>query len=225
MSLFFDIAQGAGLASATGVRPFLPPLLAGALASGDIGTDFDGTGYAFLESPGFLAAILGLAVLAYVLERFRREAERGGARSSGASMATASGGGSSLLTGSGPEAGAARAAPLLLTALAVTLGALLFAGSLAAGGEEAWPGLPAGAACAALGAAAAVGLLDRVRRRLDESAAALLPAWADAAALVLAGIAILFPPLALAGLAGLAYLLVAGRRARGEKYRGLRILR
>ena len=29
ISLFFDIGQGAGLASASGVRPFLPPILAG----------------------------------------------------------------------------------------------------------------------------------------------------------------------------------------------------
>src|SRR3712207_6918237 len=39
VSLATDIGQGAGLASASGVRPFLPPLLAGALARGDIGVD------------------------------------------------------------------------------------------------------------------------------------------------------------------------------------------
>ena len=32
--------------------PFLPPLLAGALARGDVGIDFDGTDWSFLESPG-----------------------------------------------------------------------------------------------------------------------------------------------------------------------------
>jgi len=69
MSIVLDIGQGAGLASATGVRPFLPPLLAGALARGDIGLDFDGTGWQFLESPGFLAAVLALAVIAYLAER------------------------------------------------------------------------------------------------------------------------------------------------------------
>ena len=41
MSLFLDIGKGAGLASASGVRPFLPPLLAGALARGNIGINFD----------------------------------------------------------------------------------------------------------------------------------------------------------------------------------------
>src|SRR2546423_15388106 len=75
MSLFLDIGQGAGLASASGVRPFLPPLLAGALARGDIGLDFDGTGYHFLEAPGFLLAVLPLAVVAYALDLRGRRAD------------------------------------------------------------------------------------------------------------------------------------------------------
>jgi Domain of unknown function (DUF4126) len=69
VSLAMDIGQGAGLASASGVRPFLPPLLAGALARGDIGIDFDNTDWKFLESPGFLLAILALAIVSYGAER------------------------------------------------------------------------------------------------------------------------------------------------------------
>jgi hypothetical protein len=69
ISLVLDIGQGAGLAGATGVRPFLPPLLAGALARGDIGLDFDGTGWQFLESPVFLVVVLALAVISYGAER------------------------------------------------------------------------------------------------------------------------------------------------------------
>ena len=76
MSLFFDIGQGAGLAGASGVRPFLPPLLAGALARGDIGLDFDDTEWSFLEAPGFLLAVFALAVVWYAVEPFGAEPSR-----------------------------------------------------------------------------------------------------------------------------------------------------
>ncbi len=202
------------------MRPFLPPLLAGALASGDVGLDFDGTDYAFLESPAFLAAVFALAVLSYALDRSR------GARPAGAAAAPETAA-DTRPAASGGRRGSAPRDPIALGFAGVTivLGALLFAGSLAAGDGEAWPGIMAGAACAALGLLAVSGLLARVRRRLDDSAAALLPAWADAAALLLAGVAILFPPAALLGVAALAYLLVAGRSAEDRKYEGLRILR
>ena len=69
MSVFLDSTTGMGLAGATGVRPYLPPLLAGVLARGDTGIDFDGTDWHFIESTGFLAAVLALAVIMYVVER------------------------------------------------------------------------------------------------------------------------------------------------------------
>src|ERR687898_2106093 len=69
MSLFLDIGTGAGLASATGVRPYLPPLLAGGLARGGIGIGFDGTDFRFLESPAFLAGVLALGVVGFLVER------------------------------------------------------------------------------------------------------------------------------------------------------------
>ncbi len=78
MSLFLDIGTGAGLAGATGVRPFLPPLLAGALARGDMGIDFDGTDWSFLESPVFLAAVVGLAVASYAVDRSDSRTTEGG---------------------------------------------------------------------------------------------------------------------------------------------------
>jgi hypothetical protein len=69
MSAFLDTTTGMGLAGATGVRPYLPPLLAGALARGDMGIDFDGTDWHFLESTGFLLAVLALGLIAYLTER------------------------------------------------------------------------------------------------------------------------------------------------------------
>ena len=95
-------------------------LLAGAMARGDLLIDFDGSGWQFLESPGFLLAVFALALLRFGAERSddRRLVERG------------------------------------TLAIGVVLAALLFAGSLAAGDAEAWPGLIAGPLCALLGAAA-----------------------------------------------------------------------
>jgi Domain of unknown function (DUF4126) len=187
-----DIGQGAGLAGATGIRPFLPPLLAGALARGDIGLDFDGSSYSFLEQPGFLLAVLVLAVLAYLLDR----PDRGGAMAS-----------------------------RTFAVVALLLGALLFAGSLDAGGHPPIPGIVAGVACALLAYVAVNGLLERVRGRLDASAAGLLSVYADAAALVLAAIAIFVPPVALLALVAFAFLLIRGRGQDERKYAGLRILR
>jgi hypothetical protein len=196
MSLFLDIGTGAGLAGATGVRPFLPPLLAGALARGDVGIDFDGTDWSFLESPGFLAAVLVLALASYAIDR----------------------------SAAGDREGRSPAALALLVVSAV-LGALLFAGSLADGGHDSLIGLVAGALCAILGWAAVSGVLDRARRRLDSGAAALLSVYADGAALLLAAIAVLVPPASFLALAGFVVLLLRGRGREGEKYAGLRILR
>jgi len=121
-----------------------------------------------------------------------------------------------------PEQGVFAAALLLAGA---ALGALMFAGSLARGHYIAWPGLVGGVLCAAVGAAAAVPLLRRVRGRLDQSTAAALPAYAEVAALLFAVLSVLGPPIGVIGLAGLVWLLFAGRRREGQKYAGLRILR
>jgi hypothetical protein len=175
------------------VRPFLPPLLAGALARGDIGLDFDGTSYDFLESPGFLLAVFALAVLAYVLDRRR-------------------------------DGGPRDPATFVVAGLALVLGALLFAGSLAEGHRDAWPGLVAGVACAALGYAAVAMLFARARLRLD-GGGGLLSVYADVIALALAGLAIALPPVGLVALVAFAVLLVRSRAGADRKYEGLRVLR
>jgi uncharacterized membrane protein len=192
VSLFMDIGQGAGLAGSSGVRPFLPPLLAGALARGDIGLDFTGTDFSFLESVWWLVLLLALAVLSYALE----------------------------WTWPGD-----RRLELALGAIGLAFGALLFGGSLADTGHKSWPGLVAGVACALLGFLAVAGLLRRTRRRLDASAAAFLTTYADIAALALAGLAILVPPVSFLALAAFLLLLIQGRSGEARKYEGLRILR
>ena len=196
MDLVFDLLQGAGIAAAIGIRPLLPVLLVGALASGDLGLDFEGTSFAFLEQSGFLFAIV---VLVIALELLRRRA--GDARL---------------------DAGAGL---IGLAALALALGALEAAGSLDDRGHPVVLGIVAGLAAAALGFFASRSLFGRVRARLDTETANALPFYREGVALVAAGASVLFPPLALVVLVGLAFLLSGGRRREGEKYAGLRILR
>jgi uncharacterized membrane protein YwaF len=195
MDLFLAISQGIGLSIATGLRPYLPPLLAGALARADAGFDFTGSDFSFLESIPFLAVLVLLAAAATVLDR--RQASRA-------------------------VAGA-------VALLAMALGALEFAGSLA-GEDHAWgAGLPVGAACALLAFVTVGALLRGARERLEargeRSSSSFLALWGDGAALVVALASVLFPPLAYVALAFCAWALAARRRRAGEKYEGLRVLR
>jgi hypothetical protein len=63
--VFLEIAQGSGLAAASGVRPFLPPILAAALGRADLGVNFSGGDFAFLESIPFIAVLVVLAAVSY----------------------------------------------------------------------------------------------------------------------------------------------------------------
>lgn len=203
MSLFLDIGTGAGLASSTGIRPYLPPLLAGGLARGDVGIDFDGTDFRFLESTAFLAAVVALGVVAFLVER-----------------------GSARRAAAGKDGRRARDPfDLLAGLIGMGLGALLFAGVLADNGHEVWIGLMLGPFCALLAWIAVGGLVERVRTRLEPDQAALLTAYADLAALVLAAIAVFVPPLGYLAIPAFIVLLLGGRRREGQKYAGLRILR
>lgn len=191
MTFLLDLLQGAGLAAANGIRPFLPALLAGLLASANVGLDFDDTSFAFLEHPIFLGVLLG-AALGAIVGRKAFETEKGA---------------------------------LALGVAGIVLGVLLAAGSLDDRSSTWWPALPVGALCAALGFLVARSLLGRVRARLDADAARVLPFYVEVIAVAIAGLSILFPPLALVALAGLIRLQLGAKRRAGEKYAGLRILR
>jgi hypothetical protein len=197
--LVFDIFQGIGIAAALGIRPFLPALAAGALAAGDVEIHFDHTDYSFLQSVPFLLAMAVAAIGLALLER--RVAAAG-------------------------ETGRQRG-PLIwvLGALALALGALFFAGSLCRGHYQTWPGYLGGVICAVIAILATQPLLARVRTRLDASTAATLPLFTEGAAVLLAVLSIVAPPVGPIALALLLWLLFAGRRREGQKYAGLRILR
>jgi hypothetical protein len=106
-------------------------------------------------------------------------------------------------------------------------GALLFAGTLADGGETAWPGLVAGAVVGFIGYLALGRLFMRATNRLlaQGDPGVVLGLGRDLATIALTVLVVLVDPLGyVVLLAGLA-LLVTARRREGEKYEGLRILR
>jgi len=195
MKLVLDILQGLGLASATGLRPFLPALLAGALASGDVGLDFDGTQFAFLESPWWLL-VLAFALVASVFVRPYLEKPAGEAALSGVGIGL----GALLCAASIDDRHATWWYGLIIGAvfayLASSVSRSLFARVRA-----------------------------RFASAGDAQAAAALPFYGEAAGLVVAGASILFPPLAIVAVGFLIALLVTGRRRSDQKYAGLRILR
>jgi hypothetical protein len=192
LRLLIDILQGAGLAGAAGIRPFLPALVAGAFARGNVLIDFDGTKFSFLERPGWLLALVLAVAIAGILER------RGIAQ---------------------------RSLESALAGIGIGLGALLFAATLDDRFDIWWPGLLAGGLCAALAGAATRALLVRTRARLDSSARAALPVYAEAIALALAALAVVVAPVSIVALGFFILLLRGGRRREGEKYAGLRILK
>jgi hypothetical protein len=194
--LVFDIFQGIGIAAAVGIRPFLPALVVGALAAGDIQIDFAHSSYSFLQSAVFLLVmVIGVVLLALT--------ERAAFR----------------------EALSNRLLVYTLAAVSLVVGALLFGGSLARGHYAAWPGLIGGAICAGVGILATQPLLARVRARLDAEAAGALPLVTEGAAVVSAVLSVLLPPVGVIVLALLLWLLIAGRGRSEQKYAGLRILR
>src|SRR6218665_3814151 len=126
MDYILDLLQGLGIATAIGIRPFLPTLLGGALAAGNLGVDFEGTDFAFLEQTGFLLAVVVAVAVFGIIDR-RRGGDTRGAGGVGA----------------------------LLLACSLVLGALMAAGSIADHSQDWWPGLIVGPLGAALGFASA----------------------------------------------------------------------
>jgi Domain of unknown function (DUF4126) len=204
--IFFDIGLGAGLGAASGFRPFLPLLLAGALASaGVLGVHFSPGPFVFLEEDWWLLLVAVTLVLAYVAQ---------------------------LLLGLAPvlDPRNPRQAPDPLAAaiagLALGAGGLMFAGTLAAHHNAWWPGLIGGILAAALAQRVVAPIILGARSRLtDGGARQALTVYLDAASLVIAALVAALHPLGYVLLAGLAWMLLRTRSRATEKYAGLRILR
>jgi uncharacterized membrane protein YgdD (TMEM256/DUF423 family) len=194
--LVFDIFQGIGIAAAVGIRPFLPAVAVGALGAADVQIDFEHTSYCFLEqAPFLLVMVIGVVLLAVTERQATRQQLEG------------------------------RFVVAVLAAVSLVLGALFFAGALAQDRHAVWPGFIAGVLCAGVGILATRPLLERVRTRLDQETAAMLPLFSESGALLAAVLSVLLPPVGLVVLLLLLWLLFAGRQRGEQKYAGLRILR
>jgi hypothetical protein len=203
---FFYIGLGAGLAAACGLRPFLPLLLAGALASAKVlGVSFAHDPFRFAQSDWWLLVVVVALLIAYVLQLL---------------------GGLAALAD--PDAERTRPQPLAaaLAGLGYGAGAVLFAGTLAAHGDAWWPGLIGGLAAVALAQRAVLPVFARARARLaDGTAKQALTLYLDAASLLFAALVALLHPLGYIALGLLAWFALRGRGRGQEKYAGLRTLR
>jgi hypothetical protein len=111
----------------------------------------------------------------------------------------------------------------LLLVVAMVGGGLLFGWSLDQEDHPAWPGFAAGAVCAA---AAFVVVRDFAAGALARAGDGGYTGGLIAlSALVLAGLSLLLPPVALLALAGLLWLWAGRQRREARKYEGLRTLR
>jgi Domain of unknown function (DUF4126) len=204
--IVFYIGLGAGLAAACGLRPFIPVLLAGALASSKtLGVSFASHSFQFLHAGWWLLAATVAFVLSYVLQILLK-----------------------LAPTIDPSDRTKPVDPLSasLAGLGLGSGALLFAGTLAAHGDAWWPGLAGGFLVAALAQRAVWPVIVRARARLtDQFAREALTVYLDAVALVLAALAAVLHPLGYVAIAALAWFAWRGRARDDEKYAGLRILR
>jgi hypothetical protein len=204
--LVFYIGLGLGLAAACGLRPFLPLLLAGALAgSNALGVSFSTGAFTFLESDWWLLVVAVALSLSYALQMLL-----------------------GLSPTFDPSERTTRPDPLAasIAGLSMGAGALLFAGTLAAHGDASWPGLLGGFLAAGLAQRASGPVIARARKRLpDRGAREALTLYLDSASLALAALVSLLHPLGYVAIALLAWFVWRLGARSDQKYAGLRILR
>ncbi|HEX3434733.1 MAG TPA: hypothetical protein VHT25_11810 [Solirubrobacteraceae bacterium] len=204
--IFFYIGLGAGLAAACALRPFLPALLAGALASSSaLGVSFARDPFHFAQADWWLLVVALALVLAYAAQLLL---------------------GMSALPDAEPERSGSQPLAAAIAGLGYGAGAVLFGGTLAAHHDAWWPGLLGGLAVVWLAQRAVLPVFARARARLaDGMAKQALTVYLDAASLVLALLVSLLHPLGYVALALLVWMALRGRARGEEKYAGLRILR
>jgi hypothetical protein len=204
--LVFYIGLGLGLAAACGMRPFLPLLLAGALASSKaLGVTFAHSSFSFLEADWWLLCVAFGLALSYVLQMLLH-----------------------MEPVLDPDERSKRPSPLAasLAGIEMGAGAALFGGTLAAHGDSPWPGLVGAFLVVGIAQRATGPIVARARKRLpDRSAREALTLYLDSASLLLAALVALLHPLGYVVVAAFAWFAWRLRARTDEKYAGLRILR
>jgi hypothetical protein len=139
-------------------------------------------------------------------------------------LAGCQGAGLALATGAfGGASGRRGAIGAVLLLVAIAGGAVLFGVSLEAEDHPAYPGWPIGGLLAAFAFMVVRDVAEATARRADGGG--FTAALIALAALVLAGLSLVIPPISLAALAGLIWLYAGRRRRAARKYEGLRTLR
>jgi hypothetical protein len=180
----------------------LAVIVTGVMAHEDAGVNFTGTDWAWMESWVFIGILAAVFIAFWVIDRAGKS---GVVRPGGRAMET----------------------NLPYPIFCAVAGALLFAGSLADGGETSWPGLVAGAVVGFIGYLALGLLFMRANQRLFAAgdSGVLLGLGRDLLVIVLSVLCVLADVAGYAVFVVALVLLVAARRREGEKYEGLRILR
>ena len=172
------------------------------MAHEDAGVDFSGTDWSWMESWAFIGIVAVVFIGFWLLDR------------SGTNR---------LMRPKGrpPEA----EPPYAL--LCAAAGALMFAGTLADGGETSWPGLLAGAVVGFIGYLALGRLFMRTNQRLAAAGdpGVVLGFGRDLATIVLTIVIVLVDVAGYVVLVGAVVLMLSARRGEGQKYEGLRVLR
>lgn len=200
MDYLLDILTALGVAVAAGATPWLPLLVTAAAALANLGVDFEGTPFRFVESPVVLVVSAVLAVASLVAHR----------RLVGPALRAAT-------LGAGALVGAVLAAAVVADRSAAWWPGLVV-GALAA--------ILAGVAVGALVDRTRTRLeaTAKAGERDDGPVVTLLVVVALAAAAV-AALSILLPPVGAVALVAALFLLLGGRRQAGRKHAGLRVLR
>ncbi|MBO9534837.1 MAG: hypothetical protein J7513_17830 [Solirubrobacteraceae bacterium] len=195
-STAFDILQAIGLGLAFGLRPALAPLVVALCALGNLGVDFEGTSFDFLENPIVVVVIAAVALGAIA------DSARGAAN------------------GKGLDSRLWLLVAVVFGALFGAGSVNEHSDSLA------WLGGVVGGLSAVLAWAALTPLIAGAKQRLagEAEAGLILPALVEVVAVVTAFLSLIVPPLAVVALIAVLVLLVRGRGKSGSSYAGLRTL-